>query len=52
MPNIWEKKLIEKGFELSTGGTENHLLLVKLRNFGITGSKMEKVCEFSKYIFK
>ena len=41
------EKLIEKGFELSTGGTENHLLLVKLRNFGITGSKMEKVCELA-----
>ena len=41
------EKLIEKGFELSTEGTENHLLLVKLRNFGITGSKMEKVCELA-----
>ena len=41
------EKLIEKGFELSTGGTENHLLLIKLKNFGITGSKMEKVCELA-----
>lgn len=35
------------GFELSTDGTDNHLLLIKLKNFGITGSKMEKVCELA-----
>lgn len=40
-------RLVEKGFELATGGTDNHLLLVKLKGFGITGSKMEKVCELS-----
>lgn len=34
-----------KGFQLMTDGTDNHLLLVSLRNFGITGSKMEKLCE-------
>jgi len=43
------KKLSEclkaKGFKLSTDGTDNHLLLIILRNFGITGSKMELVCE-------
>lgn len=37
--------LLAKGFVLSTGGTDNHLLLVNLRNFGISGSKMERVCE-------
>ena len=25
--------------------TDNHLLLISLKNFDITGSKMEKVCE-------
>jgi glycine hydroxymethyltransferase len=37
--------LIEKDYNLSTNGTDNHLLLVNLRNKGITGSKIEKVCE-------
>ena len=27
------------------GGTENHLLLWDLRPHGITGSKMEKICD-------
>lgn len=39
------KKLIEKGFNVCTNGTDNHLLLISLKNFDITGSKMEKVCE-------
>jgi glycine hydroxymethyltransferase len=33
------------GFEISSGGTDNHLLLVKLGNKGISGSKMEYICE-------
>jgi len=38
-------KLKEQGFQLSTDGTDTHIILVDLCNFGITGSKMEKVCE-------
>lgn len=37
--------LKSKGFILSTDGTDNHLILINLTNFGITGSKMEKICE-------
>ena len=37
----------EQGFVLSTDGTDNHTLLVILRNFDITGSKMERVCELA-----
>jgi len=40
-------KLKEQGFVLSTNGTDNHTLLVILRNFDITGSKMERVCELA-----
>ena len=46
MQNICTR-IREQGFELSTDGTDNHLLLIKLKNFGITGSKMEKVCELA-----
>ena len=34
--------LIEKGFDLVSGGTDNHLMLIDLRPFGITGRDMEK----------
>lgn len=37
--------LTEKGYELVSGGTENHLVLVNLKNKGIDGSRVEKVLE-------
>ena len=38
-------ELTKKGYHISTGGTDNHQILVNLRNKGITGSKIEKICE-------
>jgi len=38
-------ELTDLGFNIVTGGTDNHIVMVDLRNFDITGSKMEKVCE-------
>jgi glycine hydroxymethyltransferase len=37
--------LIERGFEVVSGGTDTHLLLVDLRNRGITGKAAEKILE-------
>merc|ERR1711934_417933 len=37
--------LMAKGHKLASGGTDNHLVLWDLRPHGITGSKVEKVCE-------
>lgn len=37
--------LVEKGFELITGGTENHLLLIDLTDKGITGKAAAKVLD-------
>merc|ERR1712209_360808 len=37
--------LISKGHKLASGGTDNHLVLWDLRPHGLTGSKVEKVCE-------
>lgn len=37
--------LLEYGFDLVTGGTDNHLVLVDLKNKGITGLKAEKILE-------
>ena len=33
--------LVSEGFDLVSGGTDNHLMLVDLRNFGVTGKEME-----------
>ncbi|MGN0649488.1 MAG: serine hydroxymethyltransferase [Oscillospiraceae bacterium] len=33
--------LLEKGFNLVSGGTDNHLMLVDLQPFGITGKQLE-----------
>ncbi|MBE3587386.1 MAG: serine hydroxymethyltransferase [Thermoanaerobacteraceae bacterium] len=37
--------LMERGFELVSGGTDNHLLLVDLRNKGVTGREAETVLD-------
>ncbi len=39
------KKLVELGYNLISGGTDNHLMLVDLRNKGITGKQSEKALE-------
>jgi len=38
-------KLVELGYNLVSGGTDNHLMLVDLRNKGITGKQAEKALE-------
>jgi glycine hydroxymethyltransferase len=37
--------LVERGFNLVSGGTDNHLMLVDLRNKGITGKDAEKALD-------
>merc|ERR1712203_856803 len=37
--------LVAKGHKMSSGGTDNHLVLWDVRPHGLTGSKLEKVCE-------
>ncbi len=37
--------LLEKGFKLASGGTDNHLLLVNCKPRGLTGKEMEELLE-------
>lgn len=39
--------LISKKYSLVSGGTDNHLLLWDLKNQGVSGAKMEKLCELA-----
>lgn len=38
-------KLISHGYKVMTDGTDNHLILVDLRPMGISGGKVEAICE-------
>ena len=37
--------LIERGFNIVSGGTDNHLMLVDLQNLGMTGKEVEKLLD-------
>jgi glycine hydroxymethyltransferase len=39
------ESLLEQGFHLVSGGTDNHLLLVNVSNKGLTGKAMEELLE-------
>ena len=39
---VLAENLLAEGFSLVSGGTDNHLMLVDLRPFGITGKEFEK----------
>jgi glycine hydroxymethyltransferase len=39
------KGLTDRGFQLVSGGTDNHLMLVDLRNMNITGKQCEKLLD-------
>jgi glycine hydroxymethyltransferase len=38
-------EMCNRGFDIVTGGTDNHIVLVNLKNKGLTGSKFEKIAE-------
>jgi len=39
------KALMDKGYHIVSGGTDNHLVLVDLRNKGLNGSRGDKILE-------
>ncbi|RUA06176.1 MAG: serine hydroxymethyltransferase [Fusobacteria bacterium] len=40
---VLSESLMEKGFKIVSGGTDNHMFLVDLQNKGITGKEAEKL---------
>jgi glycine hydroxymethyltransferase len=47
------KKLIENGYQIVSGGTDNHLILVDMKSKGVDGVRMELLTnEINIYINK
>ena len=44
------EKLLEYGFDLVTGGTDNHLILIDLRNKNILGKKLAKALDRARIV--
>ncbi len=44
------EKLLEYGFDLVSGGTDNHLILIDLRNKGIAGKKLAKALDRARIV--
>jgi glycine hydroxymethyltransferase len=44
------EKLLEDGFNLVSGGTDNHLILIDLRNKNILGKKLAKALDRAKIV--
>merc|ERR1712226_391101 len=42
--------LMNRGFNLVSGGTDNHLVLIDLRSKGVNGSKGETICELASLV--
>jgi len=44
------EKLLEYGFDLVSGGSDNHLILIDLRNKGIPGKKLAKALDRARIV--
>ena len=44
------EKLLEHGFNLSSGGTDNHLILIDLRNKNVLGKKLAKALDRARIV--
>jgi len=44
------ESLVAQGFDIVSGGTDNHLLLVDLRSKKVSGGKAETICEYCNLV--
>ena len=44
--SVFADKMIEYGYNIVSDGTDTHLVLINVKNAGLTGSKVEKICEY------
>ena len=42
---LMSNRMIEKGYNVVSGGTDNHLLVIDLRGTGVDGARLERVLE-------
>jgi len=47
---VLAKKLLEYGFDLSSGGTDNHLILIDLRNKNVSGKQVSKALDRARIV--
>jgi glycine hydroxymethyltransferase len=47
---VMSEKLLEFGYDLVTGGTDNHLMVIDLRKKGIAGKKLAKALDRAKIV--
>ncbi|MFZ0035730.1 MAG: serine hydroxymethyltransferase [Sedimentisphaerales bacterium] len=47
---VLAEKLLEYDFNLSSGGTDNHLILIDLRNKNVSGKKLAKALDRAKIV--
>ena len=45
MHRPWQKHLLTKDYQIISGGTDNHLMLIDLRNKNITGKKAQETLD-------
>ncbi|CUS21115.1 LAQU0S02e06194g1_1 [Lachancea quebecensis] len=43
--SVFGKELVKRGFQLVSGGTDTHLVLIDLSNIGIDGARLETILE-------
>jgi len=49
-PKALAEKLLEYGYNLTSGGTDNHLILIDLRNKNIPGKKLAKALDRARIV--
>jgi glycine hydroxymethyltransferase len=45
--NVLADALLKEGFDLITGGTDNHLMLADLRPLGVSGKELQNRCDLN-----